>query len=136
MKWRTVWTIAKKDIVDAIRNSYILFGLVLPLGIGLLFRVVFPSEASVNAMTVAVYDADHSRLVEQLRALPEVRLLEVSSVEEVSAHVRNEAVGGLVLPEGFDAAVVAGQKPELGVHLNGRKGGGEKMAFQLSLIHI
>ncbi len=41
MNWRVVLAIARKDIVDAFNNRYILFTLVMPIGISLLFRLAF-----------------------------------------------------------------------------------------------
>ncbi len=130
MKWRAVWIIARKDIQDAIKNSYILFALVLPIGLSVLFRVVFPSTDELGAVSIAVYDPDGSRLVVQLQGMPDVRLLEVSSAEQVSERVKREAVGGLVLPSGFDAAIEAGERPELTVYTSGRGGKAELATFQ------
>jgi ABC-2 type transport system permease protein len=130
MNWRIVWAIARKDIVDAIKNMYILFALVLPVGMSLLLGVVFPSEQEILTMTVAVYDPGGSRLVSVLRELPETQVRDVASAEELAEVVRKDATGGLIVPAGFDAAVSAGQQPDLTVYLNRRRGGGELAVFQ------
>jgi len=129
MNWRATWAIARKDIVDAVKNTYILFGLVLPIGLSLLMRLVFPSEDEERLLSVAVYDPGGSRLIAALRAQPDVRLLEVASGEELPQVVKAKAVGGLAVPAGFDEAVQAGQRPELTVYVNSRRGGGELAAF-------
>ncbi|MBC7264829.1 MAG: ABC transporter permease [Chloroflexi bacterium] len=132
MNWRVIWAIAQKDIVDSIKNRYILFSLVLPLGLALLFRLIFPSpsEPGQASLVVAVYDPAGSRLVAGLRDLPQVELLDVASDQELAAVVAERAVGGLAIPAGFDAAVEAGEQPELTVFLNLRRGGGELTAFR------
>ena len=128
MNWRAILTIAHKDIVDAIKNRYILFGLVLPIGLSLFFRLVFSGPDEL--ITIAVYDPGGSRLAAELRELPQVRLLEVASDQQLAEEVEKEAVGGLAVPAGFDAAVEAGEQPELTVYLNRRRGGGELAVFR------
>jgi len=129
MNWRAIWAITRKDIVDAFRNLYILFGLVLPIGMSLLFRLLFSELDELGTLTIAVYDPGGSYLVAELWEMPEVRLLEVNSPEQLSDRVEQEAVGGLALPLGFDADVAAGKRPELTVYVNARRGGGERFAF-------
>jgi hypothetical protein len=41
MNSRAIVTIARKDIIDAVRNLYILFGLLLPIGLSLFMGFVF-----------------------------------------------------------------------------------------------
>ncbi len=130
MNWRIVAAIARKDIVDAVKNLYVLFSLVLPIGVLLLFGLMFPDADEVGTMTVAVYDQGDSRLVSGLQAVPGVQVLVVDSEEELLAETRNKVVAGLVLPTGLDAAVQAGQQPEVTVYLNLRRGGGERAALQ------
>ena len=128
MNWRAILTIAHKDIVDAIKNRYILFALILPIGVSLLLRVAFPGPDEL--ITIAVYDPGDSRLVSGLRELSAVRLLEVTSDRQLPEEVEKETVGGLAVPAGFDAAVEAGEQPELTVYLNRRRGGGELAVFR------
>jgi len=130
MNWRAVWAIARKDIVDAVKNQYLLFGLLLPIGLSLLFGVVFPAPDRIGALTIAVYDPGGSQLVAGLGASSQAKLIPVASADALRGEVERSAVGGLLLPAGFDAAVQAGQQPELTVYLNNRRGGGELAAFQ------
>lgn len=130
MNWRVIVAIAQKDIVDAIKNSYILFALVLPIGLLFLFRLAFGSSDGSLTLAIAVHDPDGSRLVAALRALPNVKLLDVASSEQLPKEVEKSAVGGLAVPVGFDDAVKAGAKPALTVYVNRQHGGGEIAAFQ------
>jgi len=127
---RTVWLIAKKDIIDAAKNQYLFISLLMPVFLSLLFRVMFPGIDDRLSLTVAYYDAGASRIVSELSSLPDVQLVAAASEQEVQQAVRDKATGGLVIPPGFDAAVQAGEKPGLKVYLNNRQGGGALSAFQ------
>jgi len=130
MNSRAILTIARKDIIDAVRNLYILFGLLLPIGLSLFLSFVFPDEGEMLKLTIAVYDPGGSRLVTELQTLSQVTLRQVASEQLLSDEVKKNAVGGLAIPVGFDTALQAGEKPELGAYVNRRRGGGEIAAFQ------
>lgn len=130
MKWRVVTAIARKDTVDAIKNSHLFFALLLPIGLSLLFRVVFTPAEELGTLHIAVYDQGGSSLVDQLRALPQVRLTQVNSAEELWVQIAEGAVGGLVLPAEFDRAVQAGECPALEVLVSEQQGLMERLAFR------
>ncbi len=131
MNPRIVFAIARKDIIDAVRNLYIFGAIVMPLGFWLLFRVIFPDQSELKIGAIAVYDQGSSLLVERLAADPLVgEVITVRSPEELMEVVRKEAVGGLALPAGFDEAVRAGQTPEATLLFNSRRGGGELAAWR------
>ncbi len=130
MRWRIVRAIARKDIVDGIKNLYILFSLLLPIGLSLLFRLIFPGMDKIVTLTVAIYDPGGSRLATGLRESPQVRLIEALSAQQVEDEVENKAIGGIVVPENLDTAIESGERLTLTVYLNARRGGGELLAFQ------
>jgi ABC-2 type transport system permease protein len=119
MNARIILAIARKDIVDAIKNTYILFSLILPVGMSLLFRVMLPDDADIKQLGLAVYDPGQSQLVAQLQVNPAVRLIPVDAADQVRAQVKDDVVAGLAIPAGFDAAVAGGKAPELPVYYNG-----------------
>jgi ABC-2 type transport system permease protein len=129
MNWRVAFSIARKDIVDAVKNMYILFALIMPIVMSLLMQAVFGNIGEPGTLKVVVYDPGGSRLVENLNSLPDVAVTEVDSEEELDEQAR-DATGGLLVPAGFDAAVDANQQPELIVYTNDRRGGGELAAFR------
>jgi ABC-2 type transport system permease protein len=81
-------------------------------------------------LTIAVYDPGGSSLVTELQTLSLVTIKPVASEQMLPEEVKKSAVGGLVIPVGFDMAVRTGEKPELDVYINRRRGGGEIAAFQ------
>lgn len=85
-------------------------------------------------MKIAVHDEANSRLVAELRNIPEVALSELETEQQVIDLVKRQASGGLAIPAGFDEAVAGDQNPLLTVYINSRSGGGGIQAFQ-SLIN-
>ena len=124
MNSRIVAAIARKDIVDAIRNRYLLAALTTPLFVAILFRILLPGISSLNILTIVVHDPGESRLVSQLRASPQINLIQASSAEGLPKEVENsKAVGGLAVPANFNADVAAGKQPEVTVYVNNEKSG-------------
>ena len=108
MNSRVVSAFAQKDIVDAIRNRYLLGALLTPVFVAILLRVLLPGISSLN-FTVVVHDPGNSRLVSELRALPQLKVIASASAEGVANELeQSKAVGGLVIPDGFDADIAAG----------------------------
>jgi ABC-2 type transport system permease protein len=131
MNARAVAAIARKDIVDAIRNRYLLFMLLTPLLVAVLLRLLQPGIDSLSTFTIVVHDPGRSRITSQWRASPRIKLVEASSADGVPAEVeKSKAVGGLALPANFDAEVAAGKQPELTVYVNHAKGNIRQAAFR------
>lgn len=119
---RMVRTIFWKDLRDAIRDGRVLVAVLLPIGLGIFYSLIFDDEVGVGppAAAVAVAAADPSRLVEELRGAVgdgvDLEVRAVGSEEEVRRLVAEEEVDlGLVVPTGFDAAVGRGEAPGLAV---------------------
>jgi ABC-2 type transport system permease protein len=125
-----VWAIAWKDILDAVKNRYLLMSLILPLGLSVMFRLLFGAGSGLGILQVAVFDPGGSRLTAQLRAADGLEVVAVDSEEQLLEEVESDAVGGLAIPEGFDEAVDLGQQPRLMVYENRGKSGGEAAAFR------
>lgn len=132
MNWRTILTIARKDIVDALRNNNILGMLMIPVLASLLLHFVFPaSTATPRELTVFVYDPGSSRFISQLRMEGSLHLLPASSSSAVPEEVeRQNAIGGIVVPEDFDTAVDSGESPDLTVYLNRESNARDRVEFQ------
>jgi ABC-2 type transport system permease protein len=133
MHSRIILAIAKKDIVDAVKNAYVLFALILPVGLSLLFSFMSASGGKDRLLNIVIYDAGQSRLVEQLQANRAVKLIPANSADEVPVQVKDGQLGGLALPADFDAAVAAGKTPELRVYYNGRRSIGEQTALRQTM---
>jgi ABC-2 type transport system permease protein len=128
MNLRTVVAIAGKDVRDAVKNRYLLLSMILPVGLSVMFRLVFAGGTGAGTLRLAVYDAGSSRLTAQLRALHGVTVTEAETADGLRQEAGDEAAAGLLVPQGFDAEVDAGRRPALTVYLNRAKGGGELAA--------
>ena len=132
MNLRIVAAIAQKDLVDAIRNRYLLVALLTPLSVALLIRLMVPGMSSMNNFTIIVHDPGQSTLVSRLRAIPQIKLLETGSAAGAEGEVeKNKAAGALVVPPNFDADVAAGKQPEVTVYVNNRKNNIEQASFRI-----
>jgi len=129
-----IWMIARKDLVDAVKNQYLFLSLLMPIFLWLIFRLVFPDMSGMGTMEIAVHDEANSRLVAELRNMPGLSLSELETEQQVVDLVKKQASGGLAIPDGFDEAVAGDQNPPLTVYINSRNGGGGIQAFQ-SLIN-
>ncbi len=133
MNWRIMWAIAQKDITDAMKNLFILFALLLPIGMSIMLRPMMGGYGNGNdeiTLNIAVYDPEGSRLVAGLQNLPQVKLVETSSEQQMLDSIQVRVIGGISVPPGFDAAIDAGQQPDLPVFVNGQAGGGGIAAFR------
>jgi ABC-2 type transport system permease protein len=129
MNRHVVLAIARKDLVDAIKNSYILIAIILPVGLSILFKLIFP--AGDLTLSVSVYDPGDSQLVAQMENQSNVHIIKAVSPDQVRQMTdERETIGGLVIPADFDRGVAAGDQPDLQVYVNDRAGIGEQIAFQ------
>ncbi|HEU0253644.1 MAG TPA: ABC transporter permease, partial [Pyrinomonadaceae bacterium] len=131
MNSRVVAAFAQKDLVDAIRNRYLLVALLTPLFVAVLFRVLLPGLDDLNKLTIVVHDAGNSQLLSELRAVPQISFVNAGSADGVAKQVENsEAIGGLAIPINFDADVAAAKQPELLIYINNKQGPIEQAAFR------
>lgn len=132
MKWRVVLSIARKDIVDAVKNMNILFTLIVPIGLSLIMGLLFPSQVTETNLKVIVYDAGNSQLVASLREmkLEGVEIISASSADMIAAEVQQKGIGGFAVPADFDAAIAAGEHPQLTVYLNEKNSQSDLALFQ------
>src|SRR5215217_7013734 len=131
MSLRVVAAISRKDIVDAIRNRYLLTALITPLVVALLFRVLLPGANPRNLLTVVVHDSGNSVLVTELRNTSQLNIVEAASADATASEIeKRNGIGGLVVPSNFDADVTAGKQPELTIYINNKKSVFEQAAFR------
>lgn len=132
MNWRVIAAIAQKDLVDAIRNRYLLVALLTPLSAALLIRLMLPGVDRLNNFAIVVHDPGRSIIVSKLRAVPQLRLVDTESAAGAKAEVeKTNAAGALVFPANFDADVAAGKQPELIVYLNNKRNALDQASFRI-----
>jgi ABC-2 type transport system permease protein len=115
-----IWTIFRKDLIDAIRDARVLVALIVPLGIGVFYNLSFDDEAPRPSAEV-VYVADgETALPEAIDraggAAIDLTFTRVDDDDELRTTLAAEDADlGLVLPAGFDEAIRSGASPTLTV---------------------
>ena len=114
MNLGAIAAITRKDVIDAIRNRYLLTALITPLFVALLFRVLLPGGSSRNLLTVVVHDSGNSSLIAELRKAPQINVVAAGSADATASEVeKRKAIGGLIVPINFDSDVKQGSSRSL-----------------------
>jgi ABC-type Na+ efflux pump permease subunit len=121
MSLRRVSAIYVKDLIDAIRDARILVTLLTPLLIGVFYSYAM-NDDGIPSATLVVNDPGNSALVQQITdavaGQVDLSVDLVESAESAQQQIADDdADVGLVIPDGFDAAVAAGASPDLRVLL-------------------
>jgi ABC-2 type transport system permease protein len=106
-----IWTIASKDVVDALKNRLVV-SLVLLLSIMLLLPKMLPFIFEQPGIVLPIYDAGDSRLVAELQKDPALTVQEVGSEQEFALALCGALYPeiGLRIPPEFDQVIeTAGQ---------------------------
>jgi ABC-2 type transport system permease protein len=114
---RHAWYIAAKELLENRRDGLAaLFTLVLPVIFTVFLGLILGSGENTS-LPLALADADGSptskRLIERLEASPLLNLDIKSAAETDEAVQAQDAAAGLLIPEGFGAAVEAGESVRL-----------------------
>jgi len=116
---RRVWHIAAKELLQARRDRLAaLFTLVLPVIFTVVLGILIGGADAANSrLPLALVDADDTaasrQFIERLQASPLVEI-QTAAIGDVDKAVQDQEVAaGLVIPEGFGAALDAGQPASL-----------------------
>ena len=131
MNLGAIAAITRKDVIDAIRNRYLLTALFTPLFVALLFRILLPNVNNNSMLTLVVHDSGNSAMTAELRKVPQIKVVDAPSAGATESEVKKlKAIGGLVVPANFDSDVTAGKQPELTIYVNNKKNVFEQAAFR------
>jgi ABC-2 type transport system permease protein len=115
---RLAAVLARKDLLQTMRDRLsFIFILVMPLAFTLFFGLLFGAGSSADKLPLAVWDADGGaaakQLVAELDKSPVVRVV-VKRGDEFETWMADErAAAGLLIPEGYSAAVADGRAADL-----------------------
>ncbi len=122
MNLGVITAITRKDVIDAIRNRYLLTALFTPFFVALLFRLLLPGVNDNRVLTIVVHDSGNSAMTTEMRKIPHIKVVDAGSAQATESEVQKQkAVGGLVVPANFDSDATAGKQPELTVYINNKK---------------
>ncbi len=116
--WRVTQAMVRKDLTDLRYNTQLLTILAVPFLVFALYRLLAIGVDSETVLPVAILDQGQSRLVSQLETQSELDIYQVAHLTEMATLTKDEDMQGVVIPAGFDAALVQGERPELLVYLN------------------
>ncbi len=131
MKTNNVLAIFKKDVVDSIRNRYLLIFISLPIVFSLIFSGLFTTTGSKKKV-VLLYSPDNSQvMLGVLNAIPNIQVLEAASENDLQQTAQKKgAIGGLVLPEGYDTLFSEGKPIEITAYSNPKATLNDSVLFQ------
>lgn len=109
-----VWTLAAKDIVDAIKNRVVV-SMIVMLSVMLLLPKMLPYIFEQPQTVLPVYDLGNSRLLADLKNAPELTLQKLHSEQELRAALCSAIYPwiGLRIPADFDQEIAAGETLEI-----------------------
>jgi len=113
---RRLWTLAGKDLLETRRDRLsAIFIVIMPIAFTAFFGLMFGSGS--DRLALGLHDADHDAQSQQLVAALEesdaVRVVPKNAAELEAWIADGRAAAGLLIPEGFSAAVQAGAPAEL-----------------------
>lgn len=109
------WTIASKDIADALKNRATLFNIILMMGMVVFFYWVSTVRPWDKRIDVVVYDEGGSGLLVGSASLSdgyEIQFSEASSLEDMEGKLRYQE-WGVVVPPDFSQALASEEAPTL-----------------------
>lgn len=126
MHTRAILAIAYKDAIDILKNKQLLFSLLTPFFMGIIFIFLQTLFSSRVMAKVYIYDPDHSNLSQIVGSVfdkPEV--VYAHSADDVTAtfgsdgaRKRTPYAMGLIVPSGFEEKIHLGQHPQVTVYMD------------------
>lgn len=126
MHTRTILAIARKDAIDISKNKQMLFSLLTPFFMGIIFIFLQTLFSGRGMAKVYIYDPGHSKLSQIVSGVfdkPEV--VYAPSADDVTAafgsdgtRKRTAYAMGLVVPPGFEESVRLGQHPQVTLYMD------------------
>jgi ABC-2 type transport system permease protein len=110
-----VWSIASKDIVDALKNKATVFNIFAMIAIVVFFYWISSVRPFDKEIEIAVYDEGSSSLLMERVQLADgysLVLYEMSSIQQMERNMGFKEMG-LVIPADFDQVLKAGREPVL-----------------------
>jgi ABC-2 type transport system permease protein len=126
MHWRLIWAVVRKDALDLWLNKATLWGLFFPLILSIVW-LLLGRGIGKSSTQVLVSDPGNSGLTHVVAsAFQDPKVTQAASAGEVSAAFETGSgpgsyAVGLVVPEGFEAQLLAGDRPQVQLYFDGQK---------------
>ncbi len=125
-----------KDLRMGPRSPVIVFALLMPVLITFLVQVVFLTLFDPKPR-LGIADLGQSEITRSVAQMAGIELIRAKSAAELRLLVeRHDVDAGLVLAEGFDAAVRSGKRPELPLYLSGESLASSRILLAITTIDL
>ena len=128
--------LARKDLLETVRDKLsFIFILIMPLAFTLFFGLLFGAGSAAEKLPLAVWDADGGdaakQLVARLEDSPVVRVVVKTGDDLEQWMADDRAAAGLIVPEGYSAAVAAGEQADLTIVATQGSSGAQTAASEI-----
>ena len=128
--------LARKDLLETARDRLsFIFILIMPLAFTLFFGLLFGAGSAADKLPLAVWDADGGdaakQLVARLDDSPVVRVVVKTGDDLEQWMADDRAAAGLIVPEGYSAAVAAGEQADLTIVATQGSSGAQTAASEI-----
>lgn len=131
MDLRRVGILLGKEIIYGPKNFIVIFAIVAPVIISLLISLIF-GTLFTQKPNLGFVDQGDSQIVEKSHALGTINVTEYATVDELRKAVESGTLDvGMVLPSGFDDALILAEDVEISVFVHG-----ESLLKNLTIIEI
>jgi ABC-2 type transport system permease protein len=125
-----------KDLALGPRSPIFMWAILLPVALTFILQVAFGSLFAPEPR-LAVVDDGSSEITKELQKMDGIELTIVDTAENLRDGVRaNDFDAGLVLVEGFDAAVKAGEKPLLDFYISGESLSSNRLILSVTALDL
>lgn len=136
MSLTRIWKVLRKDLALGPRSPIFLWAIVLPIALTLILQVAFGSLFDPEPR-LGVVDEGDSAITSSIEEMDGIELTAFEDEAELREQVEaNDLDAGLVLPEGFDEAVKAGEKPTLQFFIGGESYASNRIILTVTAIDL
>ena len=131
-----MWKVLRKDLALGPRSPIVLWAFVLPVVLTLLIRGVFGGLFETEPR-LGIVDQGESQITAAALEMVGLKVTIYDEVDALLADVEdNNLDAGLVLQDGFDAAVRSGDAPELQLYIGGESLASDRIVIQVTALDL
>lgn len=136
MSLSLVWKLLRKDLALGPRSTIVLWVVVLPIALTVVLQVVFGSLFDPEPR-LGIVDRGDSAVTAAVSEMDGITLTLLDDEAELREQVEaNDLDAGIVLPAGFDAAVRAGDRPEMVFWVGGESNATNRIILSVTAIDL
>lgn len=130
------WKVLRKDLALGPRSPFFLYAIILPFVMTLVLQSAFGSLFSPEPR-LGIVDEGSSAITSSIEGMEGIDLTLLKDSADLKAQVEaNDLDAGLILPSGFDAAVKAGDKPDLQFFIGGESLASNRIILSVTAIDL